>query len=142
VQLPKVEKSKLSGFFKAVHPDLFGSAPKEYREHNSHAMQELNDYITSLEQNKGVSYTKLEFYIRSKDNTEEFVKSKIELLPIKGQVSFELLKMHIKGVIDTLNASITKNTEEANTKMEADIQFTGKPKKQREIFVSSHNNTH
>jgi len=137
VELPKLEKSKLSRFFKAVHPDLFGSAPKEYREHNSRAMQDLNEYITSLEQNKGVNYTKLEFYIRSKEGAEEFVKSKVELLPIKAQVSSGLLKMHIKGVVDTLNAAITKNIEEeSNTKMEADFQFTAKPMKQREIFVN------
>eukprot|EP00826_Nyctotherus_ovalis_P062187 TRINITY_DN8955_c0_g2_i3.p1 TRINITY_DN8955_c0_g2~~TRINITY_DN8955_c0_g2_i3.p1 ORF type:complete len:147 (-),score=51.33 TRINITY_DN8955_c0_g2_i3:53-493(-) len=95
VELPKLEKSKLSSFFKAVHPDLFGSAPTEYREHNSRAMKELNNYITSLEQNRGAAYTRLEFYIRPKEESEEFAKRMVELLPIKAGVSADLLKMHI-----------------------------------------------
>ena len=137
VKLPKVDKSKLSVFFKSVHPDLLGSAPAEYRTHNSNSMQDLNNYINSLEQNVGAPYTKIEFYIKSTTSDKEYAKHKIELLAIKPNVSSELMKMHIKGVIDTLNKVVMKaQGKEDSTKMKAKIEFTGKPIKPHKIFVT------
>lgn len=101
MHVAKVDKSHLTKFFKAVHPDLMAKAPPEFRDQNSKSMQELNSYITALEQNAGTKYTKLEFYVRSQANVgetevDDYNKRAVELLPIKPNSSTELLRTHIK----------------------------------------------
>jgi len=110
----KLDKARLSEFFKAVHPDLLSTAPPEYQTLNSKSMQDLNSYINLLEQNAGVQYTKLEFYVKMKSDSEmgdNFVKRSVELLPIKAQANSDLLKMHIKNVIEILNSMIKEDAQ-------------------------------
>jgi Domain of unknown function (DUF4460) len=46
----------LTGFFKAVHPDVLGKVPDEARQINTRAVQELNAYIDRLEASETENY--------------------------------------------------------------------------------------
>ena len=101
---PIIVKSRLAGFYKLIHPDLFTQAPKEIHAANTNSLQLLNEYLNALEQNIGLQKQLLNFYVKvEKDESnlllgEEKVKYdpvKIELIGLKPNVSDELRIMHM-----------------------------------------------
>lgn len=61
-------KSRLTDFYKNIHPDVLHNAPEKVKEENLRSLKILNSYLDGLSQNKGVSFQALTFHAPEKDN--------------------------------------------------------------------------
>jgi|LauGreDrversion4_2_1035121.scaffolds.fasta_scaffold621266_1 hypothetical protein len=80
--------AKLKQFFKYTHPDFFSDAPDNVKQTNLKSVQELNEYLTNVNNplyNSGMEGKSLSFYVKpdAKTTTKNYKKFSIELLPLK-----------------------------------------------------------
>ncbi|EGR32424.1 hypothetical protein IMG5_083590 [Ichthyophthirius multifiliis] len=97
-------RSKLSEFYKNVHPDILGNAPEKIKEENSRSLKILNSYLDSLSQNSGVSKQRLCFYLPDKVNkkAKKYLQIEVNLNEIQANVTQETLQSHIEQSIQIL----------------------------------------
>jgi len=90
--------AKLKQFFKYTHPDFFGDAPDNVKDTNLKSVQELNEYLTNVNNplhNSGVEGRVLTFYVKPEvKGAKTYKKFTIELFNLKAQVSPETKTMH------------------------------------------------
>ncbi|CDW79089.1 UNKNOWN [Stylonychia lemnae] len=112
-------KAKLNQFLKLTHPDMFGKAPEKVRETNAKSVQELNQYLTSLNNSNfgnSLEEKELQFYVKKDESDkkikiegnkqEDFLQFTIKLLPLKPNQSQEIKSMHYTNTVDSLNKAL------------------------------------
>lgn len=67
-------KNKINSLFKHVHPDILGmECPSEFRKTNESSVQDLNNYLESLDKGNKFLNQNIDFYIKieEKDKNEK-----------------------------------------------------------------------
>ncbi|CAK74469.1 unnamed protein product (macronuclear) [Paramecium tetraurelia] len=63
-------KSKLTEFYKAIHPDMLQNAPDNVKMENTRSLKILNNYFDAVSQNERTEPQELVFYMAEKQNTK------------------------------------------------------------------------
>lgn len=61
-------RSRLSEFFKHVHPDQLNQAPPKIKDENLRSLTNFNSYIDAINQGKPIEGKLLKFYLSEKTN--------------------------------------------------------------------------
>ena len=90
-------KSRLTEFYKKIHPDVLYNAPEKIKEENLRSLKILNSYFDALSQNKGVPEYLLTFHAPEKDNkkAKKFYEFKISLDPLRSEAPTQVIQEHI-----------------------------------------------
>lgn len=101
-------RSKLTDFYKAIHPDKLNNASDQVKEENARSLQILNSYFDALVQNQRASHEKLIFYVPEKSNekSKKFHPIEVTLDAFRGESEQnvkEMVDKTIKNLLSVLN---------------------------------------
>ncbi|CAD8084439.1 unnamed protein product [Paramecium primaurelia] len=110
-------KSKLTEFYKAIHPDMLQNAPDNVKMENTRSLKILNNYFDAVSQNERTEPQELVFYMAEKQNTKarKFLPFTIVLDAYLGkdqQGAIDKVTTQIREQINQKYQEIRKDFEE------------------------------
>ena len=97
-------KPSLNSLYKQIHPDLLGSVPDSFKTINEQAIVSINNYISAVDSEKGMSSQSIEFYVKLNDDSNKCEKFSVTLEKIAPSSSASYknsLKEKLRDEIET-----------------------------------------